>query len=55
MPFYRYRYVPQDFSSRSIPSTFIISKKGKVVLTKKGAARWDSGKVKKLFDKLITQ
>ncbi len=55
MPFYRYRYVPRDFSSRSIPSTFIISKKGRVVLTKKGAARWDSGKVKKLLDKLIGQ
>jgi thiol-disulfide isomerase/thioredoxin len=55
MPFYRYRNVPQDFSTRSIPTTFIISKKGKVVLTKKGAARWDSGKVKKLLDKLIRQ
>ncbi len=55
MPFYRYRYVPQDFSSTSIPSTFIISKNGKVVLTKKGAARWDSGKIKKLLDNLIRQ
>ena len=55
MPFYRYRYVPQDFSTRSIPSTFIISKRGKVVLTKKGAASWDSGKVKKLLDNLIRQ
>ena len=55
LPFYRYHYVPKDFSSNSIPSTFIVSKQGKVVLTKKGAARWDSGKVKKLFDKLITQ
>ncbi len=53
LPFYRYRYVPKDFSSNSIPSTFIISKKGKVVLTKKGAARWDSDKVKKLLDNLI--
>ncbi len=55
MPFYRYRYIPKDFSSRSIPSTFIISKQGKVVLTKKGAARWDSEKVKKLLDNLIKQ
>lgn len=55
MPFFRYRYVPQDFSSRSIPSTFIISKQGKVVLTKKGAARWDSDKVKKLLDNLIRE
>jgi len=55
MPFYRYRYVPEDFSSKSIPSTFIISKEGKVILAKKGAARWDSGKIKKLLDNLIRQ
>ncbi len=55
MPFYRYRNMPQDFSSRSIPTTFIVSKQGKVVLTKKGAARWDSAKVRKLLDKLIRQ
>ncbi len=55
MPFYRYSYVPHDFSTRSIPSTFIISKQGKVVLTKKGAARWNSDKVKKLLDNLIRQ
>ena len=55
LPFYRYRYMPQDFATKSIPATFIISKKGKVVLTKKGAARWDSGKVKKLLDNLVRQ
>jgi len=55
MPFYRYRYVPQDFSSKSIPTTFLISKKGMVVLSKKGAARWNSGKVKKLLDHMIKQ
>ncbi len=55
LPFYRYRYVPKDFSSNSIPSTFIVSRQGKVVLTKKGAARWDSDKVKKLLDNLIRQ
>ncbi len=55
LPFYRYRYVPKDFSSSSIPSTFIVSRQGKVVLTKKGAARWDSRKVKRLLNKLIAQ
>ncbi len=55
MPFYLYRSVPNDFATGSIPATFIISKKGKVVLVKKGAARWDSDKVKKLLDKLAGQ
>lgn len=53
LPFYRYQSVPEDFATRSIPATFIISPKGKVVLEKKGAARWDSGKVKFILDKLL--
>ncbi len=55
LPFFRYRVMPRDFYTSSIPATFIVSKKGKVVLTKKGAARWDSGKVKKLLDNLVGQ
>lgn len=55
LPFYRFQSVPDDFSSRSIPTTFIISKKGKVVLSKKGAARWESDKVRKLLDNLLTE
>lgn len=53
MPFYRYGYVPNDFSTRSIPTTYIVSREGKVVLSKKGAARWDSGKVKALLNELL--
>jgi thiol-disulfide isomerase/thioredoxin len=55
LPFFRYRYLPSDFSTQSIPATFILSKKGKVMLVKKGSARWDSGKVKKLLEQLIKQ
>jgi len=55
MPFYRYNRVPSDFSSSSIPTTFIISREGKVVLEKKGAARWDSERVKTLLNKLLNE
>lgn len=55
MPFYRYNRVPGDFSSSSIPATFIISREGKVVLEKKGAARWDSERVKTLLNKLLNE
>jgi thiol-disulfide isomerase/thioredoxin len=55
LPFYHFENVPQDFSSKSIPTTFILTKQGKVVLLKKGAARWDSGKIKKLLDNLTAQ
>lgn len=53
MPFYRYNRVPRDFYSKSIPATYIISHKGEVVLEKKGAARWNSDKVKTLLNKLL--
>lgn len=53
MPFYRYSSVPSTFSTRSIPATFIVSSEGKVVLAKKGAARWNSGKVHTLLNGLI--
>ncbi len=53
MPFYRYTGVPSDFFSNSIPATFILSPQGKVVLEKKGAARWDSDRVKTLLNKLL--
>ena len=55
LPFYRYTFTTSDFATKSIPATFILSKKGKVVLIKKGAARWDSDKVKKLLDNLTRQ
>ncbi len=44
--------VPSDFATQSIPTTYIISPGRKVVLKKKGAARWNSGKVKRLIDNI---
>ena len=52
-PFYFYQNLPVEFQTESIPTTYIIDKQGKVVLVKKGAARWNSGKIKKLFDSLL--
>lgn len=45
--------LPGDFYSKSIPATFIIDNNGHVVLSKKGAARWNSGKVENILDELI--
>ncbi len=50
--FYLSRGVPPDFATRSIPASYIVSENKKVVLKKKGAARWNTGKVKRLLDKL---
>ena len=53
--FYQNKSVPTDFTSQSIPTTFIISKSGVVVLSKKGVARWDSGSIQEILDELISQ
>ena len=52
-PFYFYRDLPVEFQTESIPTTYILDKNGKVVLVKKGAARWNSGKIKKLLNSLL--
>ncbi len=47
--------IPEVFQSRSIPSSFLISPEGKLILKKKGAAKWDSRKVIKIMDKMIAE
>ena len=55
LPFYYSNHAPANFSSQSIPATFIISKEGKVMVKKKGAAKWNSNKTKRLFEQLIKE
>ncbi len=52
-PFYLYQNLPVEFQTESIPTTYILDRNGKVVLVKKGAARWNSGKIKKLLNSLL--
>ena len=51
-PFYFYRNLPFELQTQSIPTTYIIDKNGKVVVAKKGAARWNTGKIRKLISRL---
>jgi thiol-disulfide isomerase/thioredoxin len=53
LPFYQNNYVPIDFASQSIPTTFILSSEGKVVVSEKGVAKWNSNRIKKILDDLI--
>jgi thiol-disulfide isomerase/thioredoxin len=46
--------VPQELRSSSLPTTFIIDKNGRIVVDKTGAADWNSGKVREMLDKLIS-
>lgn len=55
LPFYFSGTVPPDFTGNSIPATFIISREGKVVVAKRGAARWNTEKTEKLLKQLIKE
>ena len=44
---------PDNFNIRSIPRTFLINKKGEIVIDKGGAANWNSDKVRRQLDELI--
>jgi thiol-disulfide isomerase/thioredoxin len=55
LPFYYSNSVPPEFSSNSIPTTFILDKNGVVKVNKKGAARWNSDKTEKLLEQLIKE
>lgn len=43
----------EEFKSKTIPATFIIDKKGNIVIEKRGAANWNSDKTRLLLDKLL--
>ncbi len=45
--------IPEQFKSKTIPATFILDKKGNIVVVKKGPADWNSGKTRKLLDELL--
>lgn len=47
--------IPKELESKTIPATFIINKKGNIIIDKKGAANWNSESVRKLLDESITQ
>lgn len=47
--------IPDELYSRSIPATYLISRKGKIVIEKKGAADWNSTTVRNTIDKLLSE
>jgi thiol-disulfide isomerase/thioredoxin len=44
---------PKVLEHSSLPTTFIISKGGRIVTRKKGAAKWDSRATEKIFEELL--
>lgn len=51
--YYNRSPVPEKLSTGTIPTTYILSKDGRIVLEKVGAAKWNSNRVKDLLDDLI--
>lgn len=46
---------PQALETSSLPTTYLISKSGKIIMKKKGAADWDSESVHKTIDALLEE
>lgn len=51
--FYNASPIPSVLDHTSLPTTFIISRDGKVVTRKTGAARWNSRATEKIFEELL--
>ena len=47
--------IPDELVAKSIPRTFIINKKGEIVVDEKGAINWYSDKVKEQLNHLLTE
>ncbi len=47
--------LPKPFYTESIPTTFLISKSGKIVIKETGAANWGGEKMQKIVDELIIE
>ena len=45
--------LPEVFNHRSIPTTYILSKDGRIVSRKTGAVNWDSKATDQMFERLI--
>ncbi len=50
---YTQNAAPQAFTHRAIPTTYIISPEGKIVVKKSGAVNWDSKGTDKIFRQLL--
>ncbi|MBI9034492.1 MAG: TlpA family protein disulfide reductase [Bacteroidales bacterium] len=54
IPFLIYKYqLPEELRASSVPATYVISKDGRIVIDKKGAAKWNGSRMIKQFDQLL--
>jgi thiol-disulfide isomerase/thioredoxin len=55
LPVYYYQYLPDAFSHNSIPTTYILNRRGEIVFEKVGAYKWDGKSVGTFLDELIAE
>ncbi len=53
--YYSKSKTPDILYSKSIPTTYVINKQGKIVVDEVGAADWNSAKTRALLDKLLEE
>jgi len=46
---------PNVLTSKSLPTTFLISKKGEIIIKKVGVASWNSDKVHQIIKGLLAK
>jgi thiol-disulfide isomerase/thioredoxin len=46
---------PIQLFSHTLPTTFLISKNGRIVISRRGAAKWDGEKMQELIDRLLSE
>ena len=46
---------PYELETKSLPTTYVISRQGVIVVSEKGAANWNSDKITGLLDELIQE
>lgn len=56
MPVYMEQSIaPVELQSSSLPTTFVISRSGRIAMRSTGAAKWNSSKVQHLLEKLLAE
>ncbi len=56
LPVYRFQTKePKLLQSKTIPATFVLNKRGKIVVLEKGTRNWNSKNVRELLDSLIAE
>lgn len=51
----RYNQGPSEFKVSSIPATYVLNKKGEIVVHEVGAVNWNSKKFRSLLDELLSE